>query len=78
MKRRRGRDGESKGRRKAMDSMEKRETGRKRRLRIGKSETGNTERQNIRLSSARNVAMNTSGGTFNTELKLAEMALLLL
>lgn len=36
------------------------------------------ETQNIQLSSARNVAMNTSGGTFNAELKLAEMTLLLL
>lgn len=37
-----------------------------------------TEIPNMQLSSARNVAMSTSGGTFNTELKLAEMALLLL
>lgn len=43
-----------------------------------KKERDRQYRQNIQLSSARNVAMNTSGGTFNTELKLAEMALLLL
>lgn len=43
-----------------------------------KTEAANTGRPNIQQSSARNVAMNTSGGTFNTELKLAEMALLLL
>lgn len=54
-------------------------TGEKKKIkRKRKSETGNRERLNIQLSSARNVAMNTSGGTFNTELKLAEMALLLL
>lgn len=46
--------------------------------RIGKSRASNRGSPNIQLSSARNVSMNTSGGTFNTELKLAEMALLLL
>lgn len=44
----------------------------------GKSGTGDRSGLNIQLSSARNVSMNTSGGTFNMELKLAEMALLLL
>lgn len=34
--------------------------------------------QNTQPNSARNVAVNTSGDTFNTELKLAEMELLLL
>ena len=43
-----------------------------------KRETKNKGRPNIQLSSARHVAMNTSGGTFNTELKLVDMALLLL
>lgn len=44
MKKSGGRDGEVKGWRKAMNNIEKRETGRNRRLRIRKSETGSTHR----------------------------------
>lgn len=43
-----------------------------------KKERVRQDRDPIQLSSASNVAMNTSRATFNTELKLAEMATLLL
>lgn len=73
--------GESQGRWKGMNSREKRQAGGGgvlvEKLKK-KSETENKGRPNIQLSSARHVAMNTSGGTFNTELKLVDMALLLL
>lgn len=75
-----GRDGEWKREEERYEHHKKRDTGRKWRLRVREEEKKWDGQYRITQQTAklRSVAMNTSGGTFNTELKLAEMALLLL